>query len=65
MFIQTQIFRGNKVSNAANYGCSGAVLFSDPADVAPNGPEGVYPDGVFLPGTGMQVRKGFKSSRAL
>ena len=34
----------------------GAILFSDPADVAVNGvkPEDVYPNTIFLPGTGVQ-----------
>ena len=34
----------------------GLVLFSDPADVAVNGtnPENVYPNTIFLPGTGVQ-----------
>ena len=31
-------------------------MFSDPADVAPNGvkPEDLYPNTIFLPGTGIQ-----------
>ena len=34
----------------------GVILFSDPADVAVNGvkPEDVYPNTIFLPGTGVQ-----------
>ena len=35
---------------------SGVIIFSDPADVAVEGtdPENVYPNTIFLPGTGVQ-----------
>ena len=51
-----KIFRGNKVKNCQNYGGIGMILFSDPADVAILGtePENVYPNTVFLPGSGVQ-----------
>ena len=51
-----QIFRGNKAQNAADAGCAGLIIFSDPADVAGEGqePENVYPNTMFLPDTGIQ-----------
>ncbi len=42
--------------NAADSGCSAAIIFTDPDDVAPEGDEGLYPDGLYLPGDGMQVK---------
>ena len=50
-----QIFRGNKEQNAADYGCIGLVIFSDPSDVAGAGqePENIYPSTQFLPDTGI------------
>ena len=37
-------------------GCVGLVIFSDPGDVAVQGtePENVYPNTIFLPGSGIQ-----------
>ncbi len=51
-----EIFRGNKVTNAANAGCAAAIIFSDPEDVAPEGTdeEDVYPNSLYLPGDGIQ-----------
>ena len=51
-----KIYRGNKVHNCQNKGAIGMILFSDPADVAVNGtkPKDVYPNTIFLPGTGVQ-----------
>ena len=48
-------FRGNKITNAAAYGCRGAILYSDPEEVAPLGtdPADVYPNSIFLPGSGI------------
>ncbi len=42
------------LQNCEKYGCSGMILFSDPADVAARGtePENVYPNSFWLPGTG-------------
>ena len=39
-----------------NFYFVGVILFSDPADVAVQGtkPENVYPNTIFLPGTGVQ-----------
>ncbi|WKX95357.1 hypothetical protein Q1695_012086 [Nippostrongylus brasiliensis] len=50
------MFRGNKVANAEKYGAIGAILFSDPAEVAPNGTrnEDVYPNTVYMPPHGVQ-----------
>ncbi|KAM4664827.1 glutamate carboxypeptidase 2-like [Discoglossus pictus] len=47
-----QIFRGDKVNNAQNFGCAGLILYSDPADVAVG--DHVFPDDWWLPGTGAQ-----------
>lgn len=51
-----EIFRGNKVVNAENYGCIGMIIYSDPNEVAGmgTGPEDVYPNTQFLPGSGIQ-----------
>ena len=50
------IFRGNKLQNVEQRGAIGLIIFSDPADVAPNGvsSDDVYPNSIFLPRTGMQ-----------
>ena len=43
-----KIFRGNKIKHADVYGCKGAVLFSDAADVAPLGEENfTYENGYY------------------
>ncbi|XP_066271741.1 N-acetylated-alpha-linked acidic dipeptidase 2-like [Branchiostoma lanceolatum] len=45
--------RGTKATNAAAVGAVGIIIYPDPADV--NVPGGqVYPDGWFLPGTGVE-----------
>ena len=51
-----KIFRGNKVHNCQARGAVGVILFSDPNDVAVRGtkPEDVYPNSIFLPGSGVQ-----------
>ena len=51
-----KIFRGNKVKNCENAGAIGVIMFSDPGDVAVQGtePENVYPNTIFLPGSGVQ-----------
>ena len=51
-----KIFRGNKVKNCEDAGAIGVILFSDPGDVAVQGtePENVYPNTIFLPGSGIQ-----------
>ena len=51
------MFRGNKAKNAEVAGCSGLIIFSDPADVAGEGQDpdsDVYPHTMFLPDTGIQ-----------
>ena len=48
------MFRGNKAKNAADAGCRGLIIFSDPADVAGEKDEGVYPNSIFLPDSGIQ-----------
>ncbi|XP_070565286.1 glutamate carboxypeptidase 2-like [Ptychodera flava] len=50
-----RIFRGDKAFFAMGVGAKGLILYSDPADVAPEGyPDKTYPDGIFLPGSGVQ-----------
>lgn len=49
------IFRGNKIQNAEKYGCQAALLYSDPQQYAPNGPDyKTYADGVYMPPEGGQ-----------
>lgn len=47
-------FRGEKAKQAHIYGAIGLILYSDPADYAIYGVDEVYPDTMFLPGTGVQ-----------
>lgn len=51
-----KIYRGNKVSNAADNMCAGVVIFSDPLDVAKEGtdPKDVYPNTWWMPGSSIQ-----------
>nr|XP_015205974.1 PREDICTED: putative N-acetylated-alpha-linked acidic dipeptidase [Lepisosteus oculatus] len=49
-----KIFRGDKVKHAAQFGCAGVILYSDPADYAVGGHWRVYPDDWWLPGSGVQ-----------
>src|SRR6218665_664596 len=49
-----KIFRGNKAALAEKFGCSGLILYSDPADFASTGTNEVYPNSWWLPGTGVQ-----------
>ena len=51
-----KIFRGNKVKHCQDAGAIGVILFSDPGDVAVQGTEkeNVYPNTIFLPGSGVQ-----------
>lgn len=51
-----KIYRGNKVANAARFGCAGVILFSDPSLMAPfgTGQETVYPNSVWMNGKAMQ-----------
>ena len=46
-------FIPTKAKFAARSGAAGLILYSDPADYAVPGGE-VYPNGIFLPGTGTQ-----------
>ncbi|XP_070565284.1 putative N-acetylated-alpha-linked acidic dipeptidase [Ptychodera flava] len=56
-----RIFRGDKAFNAMRVGAKGLIIYSDPADVAPSGSEGqTYPDGLYLPGSGVQRGSLFK-----
>ncbi|XP_033635312.1 putative N-acetylated-alpha-linked acidic dipeptidase [Asterias rubens] len=48
-----KIFRGTKAAFAEKSGCLGLILYSDPLDYTVAG-EPVYPDGIYLPGTGTQ-----------
>ncbi|VDP10230.1 unnamed protein product [Heligmosomoides polygyrus] len=50
------IFRGNKVALAQQNGAIGAILYSDPAEVAPNGTldKDVYPNTVYMPAHAVQ-----------
>lgn len=56
-----KIFRGNKVKNCQDRGGIGVILYSDPAEVALNGTksEDVYPNTIFLPGSGVQRGSAF------
>ncbi|CAJ0934563.1 unnamed protein product, partial [Mesorhabditis belari] len=49
-------FRGDKVKIAQDYGAIGAILYSDPADVATDGTDQshVYPNTVWMPNEGVQ-----------
>ncbi|KAM3918010.1 glutamate carboxypeptidase 2-like isoform 2-T2 [Leptodactylus fuscus] len=49
-----KIFRGDKVNNAGNFGCTGVILYSDPADYVVGSLDRVYPVDWWLPGTGAQ-----------
>ena len=51
-----KLFRGNKLKNCQDAGAIGMILFSDPGDIAVQGtePENVYPNTIFLPGSGIQ-----------
>lgn len=51
-----KIFRGSKVRNAARYGCSAVVLYSDPSLIAPFGTEAakVYPHSIWMNGKTIQ-----------
>ncbi|MGH0177682.1 UNVERIFIED_CONTAM: hypothetical protein FKN15_006131 [Acipenser sinensis] len=44
-----KIFRADKVKHAAEFGCVGMVLYSDPADYAVDSEVRVYPDDWWLP----------------
>ncbi|GJP52420.1 hypothetical protein CLOM_g11535 [Closterium sp. NIES-68] len=49
-------FRGDKVRNAEKFGVAAVLLYSDPADYAPEGTDAshVYPQAEWLPATGAQ-----------
>ncbi|XP_070577810.1 N-acetylated-alpha-linked acidic dipeptidase 2-like isoform X2 [Ptychodera flava] len=49
-----KIFRGDKVKFAEQFGARGVVMYSDPATVAPNGIDNVYPNSWWLPGTAVE-----------
>lgn len=49
-----KIFRGNKVFNAASHGASGAIIYTDPGQFAPDGPLNTFPNSWWLPDTGVQ-----------
>lgn len=51
---QGRVFRGNKVSNAALLGASGAIIYTDPEEFAPDGPLNTFPKSWWLPDTGIQ-----------
>eukprot|EP00096_Caligus_rogercresseyi_P010267 TRINITY_DN3682_c0_g1_i1.p1 TRINITY_DN3682_c0_g1~~TRINITY_DN3682_c0_g1_i1.p1 ORF type:complete len:743 (-),score=140.20 TRINITY_DN3682_c0_g1_i1:107-2335(-) len=59
-----KIYRGNRVRNCQDKGAKGVIMFSDPAEVAVEGtePEKVYPNSIFLPGTGIQRGSTFLGS---
>ncbi|CAJ0605926.1 unnamed protein product [Cylicocyclus nassatus] len=50
------MFRGDQVATAQKYGAIGAILYSDPAEVAPNGTAdgSVYAGTVYMPAHGVQ-----------
>lgn len=43
-----------KVSNAVSHGASGALIYTDPAEFAPEGNENTFPRSWWLPGSGIQ-----------
>ena len=43
-----------KVYNAASHGASGAIIYTDPAQFAPEGPQNTFPNSWWLPDSGMQ-----------
>ena len=47
------IFRAGKVTFAAQFGCAGVIIYSDPADYN-KGPEAPFPESWWLPSTGVQ-----------
>eukprot|EP00271_Cylindrocystis_brebissonii_P017287 TRINITY_DN4433_c2_g2_i1.p1 TRINITY_DN4433_c2_g2~~TRINITY_DN4433_c2_g2_i1.p1 ORF type:complete len:830 (+),score=96.59 TRINITY_DN4433_c2_g2_i1:48-2537(+) len=50
-----EIFRGDKITNAAKFGAVAAILYSDPEDAATDlKADGVYPDSKWLPPSGVQ-----------
>ncbi|XP_031556216.1 N-acetylated-alpha-linked acidic dipeptidase 2-like isoform X2 [Actinia tenebrosa] len=49
-----QVFRGDKVTNAANGGAKAVLIFNDPKDFAPVPDKDLYPDGWWLPRSGVQ-----------
>ncbi|XP_077981977.1 glutamate carboxypeptidase 2-like [Glandiceps talaboti] len=56
-----QIFRGDKAFNAMAVGAKGLILYSDPINEAPaQYQDEIYPDGIFLPGSGVQRGSLFK-----
>ncbi|XP_074651751.1 N-acetylated-alpha-linked acidic dipeptidase 2-like isoform X2 [Tubulanus polymorphus] len=48
------IFRGDKVKFGEEFGCKGMILYSDPANYAPDTNVKVFPETWWLPGTGVQ-----------
>jgi N-acetylated-alpha-linked acidic dipeptidase len=46
----------DQVANAARFNASGAIIYTDPKEYAPDGttPDKVYPQGVWMPPTGVQ-----------
>ena len=40
--------------NAASHGASGAIIYTDPAQFAPEGPQNTFPNSWWLPDSGMQ-----------
>ncbi|XP_077981978.1 N-acetylated-alpha-linked acidic dipeptidase 2-like [Glandiceps talaboti] len=56
-----KIFRGDKAFNSMAVGAKGLILYSDPIDVAPAEHKNeIYPDGIYLPGSGVQRGTLFK-----
>ncbi|KAL3090764.1 hypothetical protein niasHT_029983 [Heterodera trifolii] len=47
-------FRGDKVRHAYQRGAVGAIIYSDPAEIAMEGPERVYPGTDWMPPSGVQ-----------
>ena len=43
-----------KVFNAASHGASGAIIYTDPGQFAPDGPLNTFPNSWWLPDTGVQ-----------
>ncbi|EDO42931.1 predicted protein [Nematostella vectensis] len=49
-----KVFRGDKVTNAAKAGAKAAILFNDPKDFGPVPDDQLYPNGWWLPRTGVE-----------
>ena len=54
MNLESVMIHFLQIENAELCGAAGAILYNDPADFAPFGEKQTYPNGVWLPKTGVQ-----------